>query len=237
MCSRVMVAASALMLATTLGCSAASPPVAPKAKPEAARAEKKASSPRSWVEVLRRNDAAEEAPGEPGAQAKISAPVVAHEVRHERERSAASVLKALTQPGVVFMVEYRLTDAYQRALANCTAVVGEDEDKKAECASKAREKFAADVIRFREDDEGQLWWLTYRRKGEDLEETHSVKVELDASAPQSVTMTTLGPGKGKRPLFKGATRIVMGVPNEYSIELNDPELGQLVYDAKIGLVR
>jgi hypothetical protein len=230
-----MVASSALALAAALGCGAASQPLA--AKPETARAEPKASSSRNWVEVRRDEASPGARPEEPEAQAKIVPEHAAHDARHEPERSPAAVLKGLTHPGVVFMVEYSLTDAYQRATEACTAEAGADEKKRGECPGKVRERFGADVIRFREDDDGRLWWLVYQRKGDDLVETHSTRVELDVSAAPTVTMTTIGHGKGKRPLFKGLSRVELGVPNEYSIEIHDPELGHLVYDAKVGLVR
>ena len=59
--------------------------------------------------------------------------------------------------------------------------------------------------------------------------------EYDTAADKRAK--TLGYGKGKRQLFKGLSRIEIGVPNEYSVEVQDPEFGHLVYDAKVGLVR
>jgi hypothetical protein len=45
-----------------------------------------------------------------------------------------------------------------------------------------------------------------------------------------------GKQKGTRPLFRGKNEIVISVPNEYSLEFDDPEFGRLRYDAKIGLI-
>ena len=232
--SSVLVASSALVLAAALGCGGRSKPEV--VAPEAARAEQKTSSPRNWVE-LRRNDESAAQPAEPSSQAKVFEQHAAHEAHHDSDRSPAAVPKGLTHPGVVFVVDYPLTDAYQRAAESCNAVAGDNEAKRAECLAKVRERFTADVIRFKQDDDGRLWWVIYKRKGEDLLETHSTRVELDVSTPQRVTMTTVGHGKGRRPLFKGLTRVEFGVPNEYSIEIEDPELGLLVYDAKVGFVR
>jgi hypothetical protein len=232
--SSVKVASSALTFVAILGCGAASQPIV--AEPETARAEPKASTPQSWVEVRRDDERAADR-AEPEVQAKIVSGHDAHEARHEPDRSPAAVLKGLTHPGVAFVVEYSLTDAYQRAADACTAQAGADEKKRSECPKKVRERFGADVIRFREDNDGRLWWMIYRRKGDDLVETHSTRIELDASTAPTVTMTTIGHGNGKRPLLKGLSRVELGVPNEYSIEIHDPELGHLVYDAKVGVVR
>ncbi len=230
-----MVASSALALVANLGCGASSQPIV--AKPETARAEAKESTPRNWVETRRAEQSASTSPDEHGAQAKMGPDHAAHEARHEPQRSPAAVLKGLTHPGVIFMVEYSLTDAYQKATDACIAEAKADEKKRAACPSRVREQFTADAIRFSEDDDGTLWWMIYKRKGDELVEMHSTKVELDVSAAPAVTMKTLGYGKGKRQLFKGLSRIEIGVPNEYSVEVQDPEFGHLVYDAKVGLVR
>jgi hypothetical protein len=42
--------------------------------------------------------------------------------------------------------------------------------------------------------------------------------------------------KGARPLWTGAKEASVKVPNDYSLELDDPTHGRLRYDAKIGLV-
>jgi hypothetical protein len=230
-----MVASSALALVATLGCGASSQPIV--AKPETARAQAKESTPRNWVEMQGAVERASTSANELAAQAKMGPDQGAHEARHEPQRSPAAVLKGLTHPGVVFMVEYSLTDAYQRATDACIAEAKADAKKRAACPSRVREQFTADVIRFSEDDDGRLWWMIYKRKGDELVETHSTRVELDVSAAPAVTMKTLGYGTGKRQLFKGLSRIEIGVPNEYSIEIQDPEFGRLVYDAKVGLVR
>ena len=94
---------------------------------------------------VRRSEGAAARQANPEAQAKVVVEHAAHEARHAPEQSPAAVLKGLTQPGVVFAVEYSLTDAYQRATQACTAEAGEDEKKRSACPAKVRERFGADV--------------------------------------------------------------------------------------------
>jgi hypothetical protein len=42
--------------------------------------------------------------------------------------------------------------------------------------------------------------------------------------------------KGWRPIFAGSKKILIDAPPGSGIELKDPTLGHLVYEAKIGLV-
>ncbi len=49
-------------------------------------------------------------------------------------------------------------------------------------------------------------------------------------------MVFKGGEKGVRALFRNAGSAVITLPNEYSIEINDPTYGRLTYDAKVGLM-
>jgi hypothetical protein len=228
-----MAAVGTFVLAAAVGCGAASTPQTP-AKPESARAEHKAASfsPAPLRKVVLTRPPEQEA----SSQAKVTPEIAATHQAPEPERSPTAVLKSLIAPGLAFMVDYSLTEAFRAAAETCAYEHGEDEAKINDCRQRARESFTADVIRFMEDDDGQLRWAIYRRAGDDLVETHSSKIEFIDIGPSSLTMSILDARKGGRPLFKGESRVVIGMPNEYSIEIRDPEYGRLVYDAKVGLV-
>lgn len=49
-------------------------------------------------------------------------------------------------------------------------------------------------------------------------------------------MVFKGGEKGVRALFRNSSSAVITLPNEYSIEFDDPTYGKLRYDAKIGLM-
>jgi hypothetical protein len=78
--------------------------------------------------------------------------------------------------------------------------------------------------------------VTYKRKGANLSEVHTTSIEFGEEGANSIVIAARGREQGERPLFKGATKIVIKVPNDYSIELEDPKYGRLLYDAKVGLV-
>jgi hypothetical protein len=133
-------------------------------------------------------------------------------------------------------VEYANSDAHGKAQAKCDAESQEDPEKRAACLAKARERFTADVLRFARDQGGRVTLKIYKRSGSNLSEVHVAPVELVEDAPDRVRVKWKSAGKGARPLFRTQRDAVLTVPNEYSLELNDPELGALTYSAKVGLV-
>lgn len=235
MCRRLVgIASISIAVSAALGCAGSARPG--KLAPESARAEPKASSLEHWTEERSAAISPAAPPETDGAQAKIATEAPAPALPPEPERSPTAVIEALTAPGVAFVIDYTLTDAYRKASERCESEAGEDEAKRNACQHAARRSFAADAIRFHEDDDGQLWWVIYRRQGDELVETYSAKVEFADVGTSSVTVVVTSAGKGKRPILRDVRRVAIGVPNEYSIELEDFELGHLVYDAKVGLV-
>ncbi len=140
----------------------------------------------------------------------------------------------LTASEVAFILDYRNSDASDKAEEECSKTAGEDQAKLAACKTKARDEFGADVMKFKK--EGAKWmWYVYRRKGSNLTEVFSAPVDFTDETERTVTVQVKG-GDGTRPLFKGSNKFVVTVPNDYSIELKDPKYGTLTYDAKIGMV-
>jgi hypothetical protein len=67
-------------------------------------------------------------------------------------------------------------------------------------------------------------------------ELYSSSVELIEASSGSVKLKLTGREQGQKPLLKGRSSSVLTLPNEYSFELNDPQLGKLLYSGKSGLV-
>ena len=65
---------------------------------------------------------------------------------------------------------------------------------------------------------------------------YAARADLTEDAPNRVKLKFTGAEKGMRPLLKTRREIVISVPNDYSFVLMDPDLGRLVYEAKVGLV-
>lgn len=110
------------------------------------------------------------------------------------------------------------------------------EAARAECLKQAREKFEADVIRFRRDGSGHIQLVISRRTGSAVKELSVTKVELKQTSGDSVRVELKEAGLGQRPILKDHSTFDVKVPNGYSIELEDAHFGKLPYIAKVGFV-
>jgi hypothetical protein len=140
-------------------------------------------------------------------------------------------------PTVAFQIEYEDSAPRRKAEATCRAQAKEDAQAMSACLQKARDQFLPDVLRFKKGDQGRWLVVIYKRSGSDLRELYSGSVELTEEPASTVRLKVTGREQGQKPLFKGRTSALLTVPNEYSLELEDPQLGKLIYGAKIGLFR
>jgi len=147
----------------------------------------------------------------------------------------------ITARDAAFLIDYANSDVKQRANEACEREAKGDPAKLGACLEKAREAFQADVIRFKRDQDNKRDWeksvklLIYKRNGSALREVAVGTVQVAEEGVDAMKVS-IGKLKGSRPLFRGQTNVIIKAPNEYSIEINDPDYGTLRYDAKIGLV-
>src|SRR6478752_6670193 len=196
---------------------------APKA-PEPAEAE-----PKTEAKSEEATDTSEK-PDEEKAEAKKPDTKAAS----ESSKPARSAQEILTAPDVVFMLSFNDSDVKQAAETKCTASSGNDPKKMNGCMSKARKAIDIDGYQFKEIN-GKWFWLTLRTQGKTLHTLHKFEFEFGPEAEGSVTIKPKGKDLGSAP---GRTPgpVTIQVPNDYQIALNDPKLGKLVYEAKIGLL-
>jgi hypothetical protein len=140
----------------------------------------------------------------------------------------------LTGPDVVFMFSFTGSDASKKAEELCDKSSGDDAKKRAECLSRARGLVPHDGIRFKKDDDGQWWWITFKRKGNKLEVLHKIPIEFGEEKGSTIVLKPTGKDKGPKPM-NVPKQIVFEIPNEYQIATVDPALGHVVYEAKIGI--
>jgi hypothetical protein len=169
------------------------------------------------------------ATGESGKAPPASEPPAAESAATRRP------IDVLTGPNVAFIVDYQNSQPQETAERACDSEAGDDGAARAECMKKARAAFRADVLHFKKDAQGRFWLTVYERKGSALPELYKARVEFADETASSVSVR-LKEEKGTRPLFVGASKITLSVPNDYALELNDPKYGKLVYGAKVGLV-
>jgi hypothetical protein len=153
----------------------------------------------------------------------------------EAPKTARSAQDILTSPDVVFMFSFNESDVKQTADSKCTASSGNDAKKMNQCMAAARKAIDVDGYRFQQKD-GKWFWITIRVKGKVLATLHKFEVEFGPETPGSVVLKPKGKDLGSAPGRTPAS-ITFTVPNEDEITLNDPKLGKLVYEAKIGTAK
>jgi len=126
--------------------------------------------------------------------------------------------------------DYEDEEAEEAALAEKVEAV------RAECLKQAREKFEADVLRFRRDGSGHIQLVISRRTGSAVKELSVTNVELRQTSGDTVRVELKEAGLGQRPIMKDRNSFDVKVPNGYSIELEDARFGKLPYIAKVGFV-
>jgi hypothetical protein len=174
-------------------------------------------------------DAGAPPPAEAAHEETVPAPA------SETERSQRPVAM-VTAADVAFLVDYANSEAKTKAQATCEAESKGEAEKQGACLTKARDKFMADVLRFRRSSETKTALVIYKRTGSTLRELWTGPVELGELDAETLKVKFAGGGKGTRPLWQGKSEVVIRVPNDYSIEVEDATLGRLRYDAKIGLI-
>jgi hypothetical protein len=136
-----------------------------------------------------------------------------------------SLKDVLTTPGALFVFSFAASDAHQAADDKCTKSAKDDPKKKADCMTKASEKLEGDAFQFQEQGENKGLWVTYARKGDKLSTKHKVEVEFGKETDSSITLV---PKAGKE--------VVVQVPGEGQIVIDDPKQGKMVYELKLGLL-
>jgi hypothetical protein len=125
---------------------------------------------------------------------------------------------------------------YEDAEAEEAARAEKVEAVRADCMKQAREKFEADVIRFRRDGLGHIQLVISRRTGSAVKELSVTNVELKQTSGDTVRVELNEAGLGQRPIMKDRKSFDVKIPNGYSIELEDARFGKLPYIAKVGFV-
>jgi hypothetical protein len=149
-------------------------------------------------------------------------------------KATRSAQDILTAPDVVFMFSFNDSDVKQTADSKCTASSGNDAKKMNLCMAKARKGFDVDGYQFKQKD-NKWYWLTLRTKGKVLTTMHKFEIEFGPEKEGSVTFKPKGKDAGAAPGHTPAS-VTFAIPNDYQIVMNDPKLGKLVYEAKIGIL-
>lgn len=220
-----------LAILVTLGCGTSAPPPAsspaspPPAEPTATAA--KAPEPTASPEPTA-------APAAAPAEAKPAAEASASE-GEKPEATPTPPSELLTAEDVAFVLDWQASTPQLVATEKCQERAGEDAAAVARCVEDERAKFSADVLRFRKLG-GQLRWTVYKRSKDRLQVVYSVPFVFKDETDYSVSLLLQGKGNGYPPIQPQANTVQVNFPSVYSIELNDPVRGTLVYTSKRGVV-
>jgi hypothetical protein len=135
---------------------------------------------------------------------------------------------------MAYTLNYPVSGAKGKAEQKCSTKFPEPGDAKAACLEKERNKFTADVLVFEKDDNGQ-WVSIYKRTGNALSQMSKSKVALGEDTTEKLSFK-VEDDKGWRSLFAGKKKFDVRMRDEYSIELDEPQYGNLVYEARIGMI-
>jgi hypothetical protein len=140
----------------------------------------------------------------------------------------------LTAPEVTFMFCFNQSEPKAKAEEKCQKQTKGEGKKMADCMRKASSKFGVDGIQFKQE-KGTWQWITLRRKGSSLTTLHKIPFEFGEEKPTSVEIKPTGRDTGRTPMRNIPKSVTIEVPNEFSIAIEDPDSGRLVYEAKIGI--
>lgn len=139
----------------------------------------------------------------------------------------------ITAPDIIFMFSWNSSEVKEKAEKQCDSEAKDDPKKRAKCLDREKKKIDFDGMSFKQE-KGHWYWSIIKRKGKTLVNLHKLPIEFAKEEDHSIVLKPVGKDEGtKRGGGPGETKV--SVPNEYQIEINDPELGKTVYEAKIGL--
>jgi hypothetical protein len=135
---------------------------------------------------------------------------------------------------IAYMLNYGASPAKEKVTQACSKKAGEDPAALAACVDKERGKLVSDVLVFEKGDKGSTWRI-YKRSGSQLTEVSVSQVDVGTDTPEKIELK-IKSETGTRQLFAGKKQVVISSESDSSIAIDDPLLGKLVYDARVGLM-
>ena len=142
----------------------------------------------------------------------------------------------ITGSNVVYVFNFKESAVGAAAQQACEQQAADDPRAVRECFDKARSQIPVESVRFVKDQSNQYWWVTYNRYKGNLLKWHRIQFVPGAETDSTLSLNLIGKDKGIAPLARLPRSLAINLPNDYSIIIQDPELGAMAYDAKIGLM-
>lgn len=144
-------------------------------------------------------------------------------------------LQVLTSDNVSFVFSFPDSDIKAVRAEECAKKAKDDDAKKAACMTKASEtEVESTGIRFEKSGEDWVYYGFSMPKGKVID-LHRFQVKFDGETKDSIKVVPQGKDTGKKP---GAVpkEFTITVPDMYSIVIEDPKKGKMVYRSKVGLL-
>ena len=135
---------------------------------------------------------------------------------------------------MAYMLNYGISPAKEKVAQACAKKSGDDAAALAACVEKERAKLVSDVLVFEKGEKGSTW-RTYKRVGNNLTEITVAQVEVGTDTPEKIELK-IKSETGPRQLFAGKKQIVILSESDSSVAVDDPQLGKLIYEARVGLM-
>jgi hypothetical protein len=207
------------------------------------RAPSSAASPEATAGLPTKTAAEPQAaPGDSGQAeatpeaAKASEPSQpAEEPRDGLRKASRPPIELLTGNNVVYVFNFPSSAIGTSIKERCESR-SDDRAAVRECIEKERGKIPVESVRFVKDASGQYWWVTYNRYKGNLLKWNKVQFLPGKQDADSVSLNLIGKDKGIAPMARIPHSLKIELPNDYSIVISHPEHGDMLYDAKIGLM-
>jgi hypothetical protein len=218
------------LLSVAAACGGNPAAIPPPATPPAAAFRPTASAPAA-------GSSHPEGEGDPSATAKPT-------VNTTPAVSADDSLKPTQKPqeiigatDVIFLLAFDNSDAGKAADKKCSAVPGQEPSQVAACIEAARDKIQANAVRFTRDVSKNWWFSSMQKKGNNLVILHKVMFDFGDETDRSIVIKLKGKDQGVTPWALLPKEVRVEVLNDFTIALLDPQLGKLLYEAKVGIGR
>lgn len=212
----VLTALSAVFTFSLVACGASSPP--PAESPESQKPTAKA----------------EEKPAEKVADAKAEEPAAKDPRADGLRKASRPPGELITGPNLVYMFNFKESEVGKAAHERCTEQAGDSRSELAACMEKARSKVQVESVRFVKESSGEHFFITYNRYKGNLLKWHKVQFMPGEETADRITLNLIGKDKGIAPMARVPRSISIELPNDYTIVVDDPDHGPMMYDAKIG---
>lgn len=140
----------------------------------------------------------------------------------------------ITQTGEGWVIDFEDSDIGAKAEKQCKS---KSLKRQAKCREHKHNEFLADVLQFKKHKDGKITFTVYKRRGDRLTKLNINDVKLTQKTGHSVTVEITDNSHVPRLLFTRRRKFVVTVPNGYSVQLQDPRYGKLVYDGKVDMFK